>query len=206
MSGAADASKPTGLGGFEETLKDFWVSRPRRPEHGRKIAGVAAAIGNRYGIDPVIVRVALASATLFGGIGLSVYLLGWLFFPGEHDEVSPIEALVGRGSSSMPKGLTIALGLAFFPISTWAFSQEWFRGGGMIGFALLLTALYLLHRSRGHERRPVAPVKTTASPEFSASFSMATGDTATETTAGTPSGHATGWDPLGAPPLAWDLP
>ncbi|WAL65075.1 PspC domain-containing protein [Amycolatopsis cynarae] len=206
MSGAADESKPTGLGGFEETLKDFWVSRPRRPEHGRKIAGVAAAIGNRYGIDPVIVRVALASATLFGGIGLSLYLLGWLFFPGEHDEVSPAEALLGRGHSSMPKGLTVALGLAFFPISTWAFSQEWFRGGGMIGFALLLIALYLLHRSRGHEHRPVAPVKTTASPEFSASFSMATGATATETASGTPSGHATGWDPLGAPPLAWDLP
>lgn len=212
MSGAADGSKPAGLGGFEETLKDFWVSRPRRPEHGRKIAGVAAAIGDRYGIDPVIVRVAFASATLFGGAGLSLYLLGWLFFPDERDEVSPAEALIGRGRSSMPKGLTVALGLAFFPVSGWAFSHDWFSGGGVIALALLITALYLLHRSRGHKNRPVAPANGTAphSTPLSASFSLADDTASSASTASTAdstgSSPGTGWDPLGASPLASDLP
>src|SRR5690242_16539227 len=115
MSGAAEAPKPHGLGGFEETLRDFWGSRPRRPVHGRKVAGVAAGIGNRYGIDPVVVRVAFVTATIFGGVGLSLYVLAWLLFPGENDEVSPVEAVFGRGRSSMSTGLTIVLCIAFFP-------------------------------------------------------------------------------------------
>lgn len=189
MSGAADQSKSHGLGGFEETLKDFWISRPRRPAHGRKVAGVAAGIGNRYGIDPVIVRVAFVAASVFGGVGLSLYVLGWLFFPGERDQVSPIEALIGRGRSTMSKAFTIVLIIAFFPLSSWAFGG-WgsFDGSGIVGLALLVTALYLLHRSRGQEYRPVAPAEETMT------YPMST------------SSAAPGADPLGAPPLAWDLP
>jgi phage shock protein PspC (stress-responsive transcriptional regulator) len=188
MSGAADQAKSHGIGGFEETLKDFWISRPRRPAHGRKIAGVAAGIGNRYGIDPVIVRVAFVAASVFGGIGLSLYVLAWLFFPGERDEVSPIEALIGRGRSTMSKPFTIVLVIAFFPLVSWAFGGGWgwFDGGGIVGLALLVTALYLLHRSRGQDNRPVAPAEETMT------YPMSTSSTAA--------------DPLGAPPLAWDLP
>lgn len=191
MSGTAGAPRSTGLGGFEETLKDFWVSRPRRPAYGRKVAGVAAAIGNRYGIDPVIVRVAFVVATIFGGVGASLYVLGWLFFPGENDPVSPIEALIGRGRSTMSKPFTVVLCIAFFPLSSWAFAGGWFNGGGLIGLALLVTALYLLHRSRGHANRPVAPVEETMTvPMYTPGAGTATG---------------TG-DPLGAAPLLWDLP
>ncbi|WP_246272331.1 PspC domain-containing protein [Amycolatopsis acididurans] len=187
MSGAADTTKPQGMGGFEETLKDFWVSRPRRPLSGRKVAGVAAGIGNRYGIDPVLVRVAFVAATVFGGVGLSVYLLCWLFFARVDDEVSPVEALFGRGRSSMPKAGTIIGLIALFPLSGWVFGNGWFDGGAIIGLALLVTAIYLLHRSRGHENRPIAttPAATT--------FAMAAPAAQTD-------------DPLGAAPLAWDLP
>ncbi|HVV14215.1 PspC domain-containing protein [Amycolatopsis sp.] len=190
MSGAADSSRQHGLGGFEETLKDFWLTRPRRPLRGRKVAGVAAAIGNRYGIDPVIVRVAFVAATVFGGVGLSLYVLAWLFFPAEGDQTSPIEALFGRGRSSMSKGFTIVLAIAFFPLSSWAFAGGWFDGGGIIGLALLVTALYLLHRGRGQFNRPEVPETTM--------YSMSTpASTATQ---------QQGWDPLAAAPLAWDLP
>ncbi|WP_236796742.1 PspC domain-containing protein [Amycolatopsis sp. GM8] len=190
MSGAAERTK-THLGGFEETLKDFWASRPRRPSHGKKVAGVAAGIGRRYGIDPVIVRVAFVVTTIFGGIGLPLYVLGWLFFASETDEVSPIEALVGRGRSSMSKAFTIILIIAFFPLTGLSFDRGWgwFDGGGLIGLAFLVTALYLLHRSRGQENRPVGPAEETMTYPMS-----------------TPSTAAAGPDPLGAPPLAWDLP
>ncbi|HKS49442.1 MAG TPA: PspC domain-containing protein [Amycolatopsis sp.] len=192
MSGATEAPR-SHLAGFEETVKDFWVSRPRRPLHGRKIAGVAAGIGNRYGIDPVVVRVAFVTATIFGGIGLSLYLLGWLLFPGENDEVSPVEALFGQGRTSMSKAFTIMLAIAFFPIASWAFAGGgWFDGGAVIGLALMATALYLLHRGRGQDNRPPA-VATGAAAAFSLSA-----ETAAE--------RASGWDPLAAAPLGWDLP
>src|SRR5438094_10466664 len=131
MSGRAETPKNP-LGGFEETLKDFWVSRPRRPRYGRKVAGVAAGIGNRYGLDPVLVRVAFAAASVFGGIGLSLYVLCWLLFPAEGDEVSPAEALFGRGRSSTSKGFTIVLAVVLFPLTSWAFAagNGWFSGSG----------------------------------------------------------------------------
>ncbi|GHF88074.1 PspC family transcriptional regulator [Amycolatopsis bartoniae] len=190
MSGGTDQQgKVSGLSGFEETIKDFWASRPRRPARGRKVAGVAAAIGNRYGIDPVIVRVAFVAAGVFGGIGLVLYVLGWLFFAGEGDEVSAFESLIGRGRSSVSRGFAIVLIIAFFPLASWAFSSSWgwFDGGGIIGLALLVTALYLLHRSRGQDNRPVAPVEETMTYPTSTSGPAVT-------------------DPLGAAPLAWDLP
>lgn len=198
MTGATERSRPTGLGDFEENLKDFWATRPRRPLRGRKIAGVAAGIADRYGIDPVLVRVAFATATIFGGAGLSLYVLAWLLFPGEDDEVSPLEALFGRGRSSTSRAFTIVLAVAFIPLTGWAFGGGWFDGGSVIAAALMVTALYLLHRGRGQEygRAVTRPAGPTAA--FSASSVSSPAPSTTES--------ASGWDPLGAAPLGWDLP
>ncbi|MEV0678453.1 PspC domain-containing protein [Actinosynnema sp. NPDC050436] len=174
--------------GVEETLKDFWASRPRRPHSGRKIAGVAAGIAERYRIDPVVVRVAFVAMALCNGAGLLIYLLGWLWLAQADDEVSAAEALFGRGRSSTPLPLTVLLGLAVVPAS------GFFVDGGftMVGGVLLsVGAIYLLHRSRGSLNRPpsapeVRPVDTAESP----------------TARVTPPA----WDPLGAAPFAWDLP
>lgn len=174
--------------GVEETLKDFWVSRPRRPHEGRKIAGVAAGIAQRYQIDPVVVRVAFVAMALCNGAGFLIYLLGWLWLAQDNDEVSAAEALIGRGRSSTPVPLTILLGLAVLP------ATGFFVDGGftMVGGVLLsVGAVYLLHRGRGSLNRPpsapeVRPVDTAESP----------------TTRVTPPA----WDPLGAAPFAWDLP
>jgi phage shock protein PspC (stress-responsive transcriptional regulator) len=212
MSGATgtQTSRQPAQGGFEDTVKDFWASRPRRPQHGRKIAGVAAGVGNRYGVDPVVIRIALVAATVFGGVGVLFYLLGWLFFADERDEVSAIEGLIGRGRSSTSAGLTVCLSIALFPAVSWTFSgggfggNGWFNGGGLIGLALTIAALYLLHRSRGHLNRPVGAVDGYATsagwPGPSASFTAAS--TAAPVTGTAPPA----WDPLGAAPLAWDLP
>ncbi|MEU4802074.1 PspC domain-containing protein [Actinosynnema sp. NPDC023587] len=174
--------------GVEETLKDFWVSRPRRPHQGRKIAGVAAGIAERYQIDPVIVRVAFVAMALCNGAGFLIYLLGWLWLAQADDEVSAAEALIGRGRSSTPVPLTILLGLAVFP------ATGFFVDGGftmVAGVLLSVGSIYLLHRSRGSLNRPpsapeVTPVDTAESP----------------TARVTPPA----WDPLGAAPFAWDLP
>ncbi|MFI9814850.1 PspC domain-containing protein [Saccharothrix variisporea] len=174
--------------GVEETLKDFWVSRPRRPHAGRKIAGVAAGIAERYQIDPVIVRVAFVAMALCNGAGVLVYLLGWLFLPQEDDEVSAAESLVGRGRSATPAPLTVLLGLAVLPASGLFVDGGFTMVGGLL---LSVGAIYALHRGRGALNRPapspeVSPVDTADAP----------------TTRVTPPA----WDPLGAAPFAWDLP
>ncbi|MEU3275544.1 PspC domain-containing protein [Saccharomonospora sp. NPDC006951] len=210
MSGATNASKH--IDGFEETVKDFWASRPRRPHSGRKLAGVAAGIGYRYGIDPVVIRVALVALTIFGGIGIAVYLLGWLFLPGEDDEVSGFENLIGKGRSSVSKGFALVLCLLLLPLSGWAFAGNWFDGGGILGAALLVTALYLLHRSRGHLNRPKPVTPVSRAPQgaatdhsgFSASYPAGAQAAASASQGGEQA--TSSWDPLAASPLAWDLP
>jgi phage shock protein PspC (stress-responsive transcriptional regulator) len=203
MSGASEtrAPKPSPLNGFEETVKDFWVSRPRRPHAGRKIAGVAAAIGYRYGIDPVVVRIALVVATIFGGFGVPFYLLGWLFLPGESDEVSGFEGLIGRGRSSVSPAFAVVLCVFTVVSIGGSFGGSWFDGGSLISFALISIALYLLHRNRGQENRPAPVVSRAHSTAFTGNGAFTMTDTATAAAETKP-----GWDPLAADPAGWDLP
>ncbi|SNR37451.1 phage shock protein C (PspC) family protein [Haloechinothrix alba] len=200
--------------GIEATLRDLWASRPRRPRRGRKCAGVAAAIGNRYAIDPVVVRVALAVAAFVGGAGILAYLVGWLIFPEEGDEVSPVESLLGRGRSSTSHTLTIVLCIALIPVASGTLGMG-MHGGGFVGFVLLAVGLYLLHRSRGHENRPVTPTSGSgagahpgqATPSGSLHDPYAAG-AASHSTEGSATGAARSpesWDPLGGSPFGWEF-
>ncbi|MFD0206103.1 MULTISPECIES: PspC domain-containing protein [Saccharothrix] len=197
MSGSISAAS------VEETLKDFWATRPRRPHDGRKIAGVAAGIAQRYQIDPVIVRVAFVAMALCNGAGLLIYLLGWLLLAQGDDEVSPAEALLGRGHSSTPTALTVLLGLAVVP------ATGFFVDGGftMVGGVLLsVGAIYLLHRGRGQLNRPDSKVGIGGLGTGGLGIGDSVG--AKVSTGEHPTDRVTppAWDPLGAAPFAWDLP
>ncbi|ETA66328.1 PspC domain-containing protein [Haloechinothrix halophila] len=178
-------NRPSARDSIEDTAKDFWSTRPRRPRRGKKLAGVAAGIGNRYGIDPVLVRVGFVVATIVGGFGILLYLLGWLFLPEEGDEVSGAESLLGKGRSSMSPGLAIVLGLVLFPVMAGTFSGSWLDGGGFVLLALFLVGLYALHRSRGDANRPL-PTSAAAGPATFFAHSendMSATDSAAATTA-----------------------
>lgn len=157
---ALPMSEGSGATRIEDTVKDFWAHRPRRPRRGRKIAGVASGIANRYRIDPVLVRVAFVVSAIYGGAGVLLYLLGWLFLPEQDDETSPIESLLGKGRSSTSTGFTILLGIIMVPVLGWFFSGS-FMGSFSSWTSLLVMGglLFLLHQSRGH----LTPVMPTAS-------------------------------------------
>ncbi|MCE7005991.1 PspC domain-containing protein [Kibdelosporangium philippinense] len=193
--------------GAEDTLKDFWTNRPRRPRHGRKIAGVAAGIANRYQIDPILVRVLLVVSAIVGGAGLVIYVLGWLFFPDEADEEAPLPALIGRGRSHTGWFFTLLLCAVLFGASLYTFNGV--GGEGVVGLALLLTALFLLHRGRGG----IAPRQTPPPAAPSAQPTMPLGMDVNAQTTEVPvppqpeqRTSPPAWDPLGAAPFAWDLP
>jgi len=132
-------------------LSDFWATRPRRPRQDRKVAGVAAAIAQRYGIDPVLVRVVFAVTGFYGGAGLLLYLLGWLLLPEEDAEVSPAESLAGKGTSGTSGTTALLLVLALIPVSGFLIKSD---GAGPIALATALAGLYLLHRHRGAHGLP----------------------------------------------------
>jgi len=54
-----------------------------RPRHGRVFAGVCAAIANRFGISPFLVRVIFLVSMLLPGPQILIYLGGWLLIPNE---------------------------------------------------------------------------------------------------------------------------
>jgi phage shock protein PspC (stress-responsive transcriptional regulator) len=54
-----------------------------RTHDDRVVAGVAGGLGRWLDIDPVILRVTFAVLTLFGGLGLVGYLIGYLLIPDE---------------------------------------------------------------------------------------------------------------------------
>lgn len=183
----------------EDTIRDFWATRPRRSDDDRKIGGVAAGIGRRYGIDPVLVRVAFVVATFFSGVGVLLYLLGWLLLPAAGDEVCAAAGLLGRGRSSMSAGLTLVLGLALIPVTGIVFGGHAF---GVIGLAAGVAAIFFVHRSRAAlgeipatQQGTVAGTRGAAPAAQSAAHRPASDRTAPLAA-----------DPLGASPLAWELP
>jgi len=50
-----------------------------RSSRDRVIAGVAGGIGERLGVDPIVVRLSFVALSLAAGIGLLLYLLAYLF-------------------------------------------------------------------------------------------------------------------------------
>ncbi|KAB8188628.1 PspC domain-containing protein [Nonomuraea phyllanthi] len=77
-------------------MSEFNGKKLRRTHKGRIVAGVCSGIGEYVGIDPNMVRIALAIATLFGGLGVGVYAIGWLLMPDEHSDTSIVQDLVSK--------------------------------------------------------------------------------------------------------------
>ena len=52
------------------------------------LAGVAVGIARYLGVDATVVRIVLAVLTVVGGVGVPIYLAGWLLIPEEGREES----------------------------------------------------------------------------------------------------------------------
>src|SRR3954469_24829222 len=72
-----------------EQMRD--VGRLRRSRSDRYIAGVAGGLGRHFDVDPTLIRVLLAVLTFFGGAGILIYGVVWLFVPEDGEDKAPIE-------------------------------------------------------------------------------------------------------------------
>jgi phage shock protein PspC (stress-responsive transcriptional regulator) len=54
-----------------------------RPRKGRWIAGVCAAIADRFGVSRLLVRVLFVVSTIIPGPQFVIYIVLWVFIPGE---------------------------------------------------------------------------------------------------------------------------
>ena len=97
-----------------------------RSSTDRVIAGVAGGIGDYFGIDSVIVRIAFIVLSFLGGAGPFLYLIGWMLLPREDSRSVITDALGGdsqrRFRSLLAVGI-IGLGL----LMTASLSGEFFE-------------------------------------------------------------------------------
>jgi len=66
----------------------------RRSYQDRMLGGVAGGLAQYFDVDPIIVRIAFAVLTLFGGAGIPLYLAGLLLIPEEGTDQSIAGSLI----------------------------------------------------------------------------------------------------------------
>jgi phage shock protein PspC (stress-responsive transcriptional regulator) len=64
-----------------------WLQGLQRPIEGRLVAGVCAALAARFQVDVMLLRLAMLLLGLASGVGLLLYLVGWLVMPQDGDDV-----------------------------------------------------------------------------------------------------------------------
>jgi phage shock protein PspC (stress-responsive transcriptional regulator) len=60
----------------------------RRSYDDRMLGGVAGGLARYFGVDTTIVRIAFVVLTLFGGLGIAVYVAGLLLIPEDGSDQS----------------------------------------------------------------------------------------------------------------------
>lgn len=123
------------------------LDRLRRSVEDRYIAGVAGGIGRHFGIDPTVIRVLLAVLTFFGGAGVLIYGVCWLFVPEDGSD----RAAVQVGSEPRKLLILAAVGVGFLLAMGDAFSG--FNAGWPIASLAVLVAIVLIARDRNDGRR-----------------------------------------------------
>ncbi len=125
--------------------------RMHRSLRDRKIAGVCGGFAQYARIDPVVVRVVVAALTVVGGVGLVLYVAGWLLVPEEGSEQAVVDGHHARDHGEMRRvGWVIAAVLACAAVLS---SGPWFGPGVWVSgwplwplLALIGVAWFLLAR------------------------------------------------------------
>jgi phage shock protein PspC (stress-responsive transcriptional regulator) len=90
-----------------ERMSSIWTIR--RSATDVKLTGLCGGVAQHWGIDPVLVRVGWALLALSGGIGLVLYVAGWLLIPVEGSDKALVDDLFGESVRRWPKELWITL-------------------------------------------------------------------------------------------------
>ncbi len=114
--------------------------RFERPHDGRTFAGVAAAIARRNDIGVGWVRLGFVFASFFGGVGVLLYVLGWLLIPNEGEPDAVATRYLGRleGASSWVGVALIGLAVLILLGATDLVRAELVWAGALVLVGVLL--------------------------------------------------------------------
>ncbi|EIU63448.1 hypothetical protein MM2B0107_2942 [Mycobacteroides abscessus subsp. bolletii 2B-0107] len=170
----------------------------RLPGHG-KLAGIAAGIGYRYNVDPLLVRVIFVVTTIFGGAGAIMYVACWLLMPTARYTTPYHESKVKMVFWII---VLLLVGGPFIDPDR----DPW----GFVSAAVLLGGWYLLYQ-RQTEPPSAPPVATDQPPAPDGQSDTTTAPVDVDKpeteplSAPLPPPPPT-WNPPGMSPFTWDLP
>ena len=132
------------------------MSSVRRSAADTKLAGVCGGVAGRWGLDPVLVRVGFVLLALTGGVGVILYLAGWLLLPVAGTGRAAVDDLFGGAAARWPRELWVALVVVACIVSFGVFGAISPFG---VAPALALLALWWFgfHRPRVRRSRAVQP-------------------------------------------------
>jgi phage shock protein C len=106
-----------------------------RSRDDRVIAGVCGGLGEYFGIDAVLMRIAFVLLVFAGGLGILAYVLGWIFIPeepagapsvGVSSQTEPAVAERQRRTGAIVLGLIfVALGVLYLFDVAWPNLLSW---------------------------------------------------------------------------------
>lgn len=68
-----------------------------RSRKGRMVAGICAGIADYSGLDVTLVRLMVAIVSVItGGVGVLAYLAAWMIIPGEGEDASIAQDILGN--------------------------------------------------------------------------------------------------------------
>lgn len=117
-----------------------------------KLAGVCGGVAERWGLDPVLARVGFVLLALTGGVGVVLYLAGWLLLPVAGTQRAAVDDLFGGAAARWPRELWVTLVVVACIVSLGVFGAISPFG---VAPALALLALWWFgfHRPRTRQTR-----------------------------------------------------
>ena len=104
-----------------------------------------AALSPGTDVDPVVYRVTLAVLSIFGGVGLLLYVIGWLLIPAEGAAGSVLDRAVHRRTGSRPSvPALVGIGLAVVILAGIVSNN----GSAVLALVLIGAVALLAHRAQ----------------------------------------------------------
>jgi phage shock protein PspC (stress-responsive transcriptional regulator) len=97
----------------------------RRTTDDRVIGGVASGLGDYLNIDPLLIRIGFVGLMVFGGLGLILYLAGWILIPEDTESDSIGGQLLDRTGLTTERFLIGALVAVGIFIVLWGVSPRY---------------------------------------------------------------------------------
>jgi phage shock protein PspC (stress-responsive transcriptional regulator) len=135
--------------------------RLTRRSYDRVLCGVAGGLGDYFNVDPAIFRLAFIALTFFGGSGVVLYLLGWLFLPDHVTGKSLGDDLLRRVTSTRSPMRWVAIAVGAIVIINMVSATD---GGVFWAVVLIAIGVFIFRREESPSATDTVDPPPAASP------------------------------------------